>query len=144
MQVSVYKLSNTNFIKGLGSLLDTILKKGHRVHILCSDKEEMGTLDHSLWTYASLSFLPHGSEDDTMREKQKIYLSVSEVNYNKANILFSKHIIPETIEKYDRYISMYDASESDLLDIQIKRLKDKQITYTLFEETKEGWNSSSV
>ena len=142
-QVSVYKLNNTPFIKGLASLLETILKKGHKVHIICANKEEMEMLDQNLWTYSSLSFLPHGTEDDPEPDKQKIYISCSPENKNGADILAIRHDLPAELEEYDRLISMFDSiDDEELFEEQIERLENEDISYSLFEEDDDGWHSS--
>ena len=142
-QVSIYQLNHTPFIKGLASLLETILKKGHKIHIICASKEELEMLDQNLWTHSSLSFLPHGTEYDPEPAKQKIYISCSHDNKNEADIIVMKHNMPENLEEYDRLISMFDSvDDEELFENQIARLKNKEINYNLFEESENGWVSS--
>ncbi|WHQ46950.1 MAG: DNA polymerase III subunit chi [Candidatus Midichloria sp.] len=140
VQVYIYKLSATPLVRGIAKLLETIIQKNFRVHVLCENKSEMYELDNNLWTYSALAFLPHATEEDTFLDQQKILLTTQINNLNNANVLLANYVVPELINNYERFVSIYDASTDEtLIREQIKNLTALNIPITIFEEERGAW-----
>ena len=141
-QAYVYILSATPLIKGIAKILETIIQKDFTIHFICENKAAMKQLDLSLWTYSSLAFLPHATEEDQYLEQQKILLTTKIDNLNKANVLVTTHLTPESINQYERFVSIYDANTSNsLIQEKINKLKALNIPVSVFEEIGKTWKA---
>ena len=142
----IYILSATPFIKGIAKILETIIQKGFIVQFLCENKAKMTQLDNDLWTYSSLAFLPHATEEDNQYlEQQKILLTMRLENLNNANVLVANHLVPDSIVKYERFVSIYDAnSNNSLIQEKINKLKELNIPISIFEEIGKTWKTVNV
>ncbi|MDJ1257200.1 MAG: DNA polymerase III subunit chi [Candidatus Midichloria sp.] len=140
IQASIYQLSATPIVRGTAKLLETIIQKNFRVHILCKNKSEMHKLDNDLWTYSVLAFLPHATEEDTFLDQQKILLTTQTSNLNNANVLLANYVVPELVDNYERFVSIYDTStDEELIQEQVKNLAALNIPVTIFEEERGSW-----
>lgn len=140
VQASIYRLSSTSIIRGIAKLLEAIINKGFKAQVLCLDKFSMYKLDAALWTYSSLAFLPHATEEDEFLLQQKILLSTTLENLNDATVLLSNHTVPKSIQNYQRFVSIYEEMENESLIIQqIESLKKLNIPFTVFEENSGSW-----
>lgn len=139
-QASIYKLSATPIVRGTAKLLEIIIQKNFRVHILCKNKSEMYKLDNDLWIYSVLAFLPHATEEDTFLDRQKILLTTQTSNLNNANVLLANDTVPELVDNYERFVSIYDTSTDEvLIQEQVKNLAALNIPVTIFEEERSSW-----
>lgn len=87
MQVSFYHLGSMPLIKSCGKLLEKVLASGKRAVVLCGSEERVRDLNSGLWTYATQSFLPHGSAREGMPERHPIWVTSCLENPNQADIL---------------------------------------------------------
>lgn len=125
--------------KVYGKLLETIMQRNLRVHIVCSNKDEMNSLDYGLWNYAQLSFLTHATEDDDFLEEQKIVLSINQENCYNADVVIMNHAIPNNLFHYKKLISIYSIEEQNSMVEQYHRIKNLNIACSIFEQTANGW-----
>ena len=145
VQGYVYILSATPFIKGVAKILEAIIQKGFSVQFFCENKEKMKQFDTSLWTYSSLAFLPHATEDDQYLEQQKILLTTKLDNLNNATVLVALHTIPDSVQQYQRFVSIFDTSSSNnSIQERINALKALNIPVSVFEEIGKTWKSVNV
>jgi DNA polymerase-3 subunit chi len=87
IEISFYHLSSSPLDKALAKLLEKVIAAGKRAVVLADTPEKVAALDTALWTYASGSFLPHGTCIDGQAEYQPIYLTTTLENPNGATFL---------------------------------------------------------
>lgn len=141
-QINLYRLTTIPFIRAFPKLLESVTKGGYRVQVLCSSIEEINNLDTVLWTYSSLSFLPHATQNDNYKDDQPIYLTLDQYdNPNGSKILFCIKKMPNNINEYEKLFYMYDAAEEDSIEVSnhLSMLKNMQIPVILVEENKGIW-----
>jgi len=73
-QIQFYHLTATPLERALPKLLEKAYASGFKILLVAGSDERVDQLNQSLWTYAQLSFLPHGSVKDGNVEKQPILL----------------------------------------------------------------------
>ncbi len=72
--IQFYHLTATPLERALPKLLEKAYGGGFKILLVAESDERVEQLNHLLWTYAQLSFLPHGSAKDGNVEKQPILL----------------------------------------------------------------------
>ncbi len=87
-EVNLYSFAEELFYKALPKLVEGLYKNGHIIQVMCADITQLKTIDNLLWTYSSLSFLPHGSFNDDFKEDHPIILTLHcNDNVNNADTL---------------------------------------------------------
>jgi DNA polymerase III subunit chi len=86
-QINFYRLEKTSCEKFLPKLLEKIYGQKQRTVLLAENKEKIDHLNHLLWTYTPISFLPHASAQDGNATEQPIWLTDTLENPNNAQIL---------------------------------------------------------
>lgn len=86
-EVTFYQLTQTTLEKTLPKLLEKAYQAAERVVVYAESEDRLDQLDHSLWTYAQLSFLPHATHKDADIDLQPILLTNKPENPNKSDIL---------------------------------------------------------
>lgn len=86
-EVTFYQLTQTTLEKTLPKLLEKAYQAAERVVVYAESEDRLDQLDHSLWTYAQLSFLPHATYKDTDADLQPIWLTNKVENPNNSDIL---------------------------------------------------------
>lgn len=139
-EVLIYKPTKTPPQKILPKLLESVIAKGNNVHILCSNDEQVKTLDDYLWTYEQLSFLPHATYQDDLVEKQPIVLSINDNNLNNASVLvLNEPKLPQRFSKYAKVIYICDIEEKDSLDALQKECANNNLQISSFVQYEKGW-----
>ncbi|PIZ34336.1 MAG: hypothetical protein COY39_00440 [Alphaproteobacteria bacterium CG_4_10_14_0_8_um_filter_37_21] len=126
MSISFYELINTSVEKTLPKLVQKIYDANLNCHILCDTQERLDALNSTLWTFASLAFLPHGTEKDPKEThaENPIWLSLTLDTVNQPKVLISLKPAEVTDIIFDRMIYFYDKNEENIAD-QFNSLKKK-------------------
>lgn len=109
--------------KALPLLVEKIYSQNQRMVLLAQSQEEALWLDHVLWTYKSLSFLPHGCEETEDQDPldHPLWISCVRNNVNKANVLLSAHFLdidPELSAVYQQIVCFARLDETDRIQAQ--------------------------
>jgi len=111
-EVSVYKLTVTPLEKTLPKLMEKVLQGGKRAVIVSPSKERVEVLNTLMWTYTTLTFLPHGSEADGFAEQQPIWLTTQVEKPNGADVLvLCDGAEAATLEGFDRCLDLFDGND---------------------------------
>ncbi len=123
-EVSVYKLTITPLEKTLPKLMEKVLQGGKRAVIVSPSKERVDILNTLLWTYTTLTFLPHGSADDGFADQQPIWLTSEVENPNQADVLvLCDGAQASTLQGFSRCLDMFDGNDSDSTQDARKRIE---------------------
>lgn len=113
-EVSVYKLTVTPLEKTLPKLMEKVLQGGKRAVIVTPSKERVEVLNTLLWTYTTLTFLPHGSEVDGFAEHQPIWLTAQVENPNGAEVLvLCDGAEASSMDGFGRCLDLFDGNDTD-------------------------------
>ncbi|MDA0939275.1 MAG: DNA polymerase III subunit chi, partial [Proteobacteria bacterium] len=118
MEANIYILSSLKKESAMPKLLDAIYKKHLKVLLYCNTDEDMQNIDALLWRYSKLSFLPHGTSEDTHKDKHPIYITkdVLDIQSN-TEILYIDEDLDEVLnheskkflqKKFKKIICMYE------------------------------------
>jgi DNA polymerase III subunit chi len=139
----IYKLTNNPWKKVFPKLLEGVVSKGNKVHVLCA-AEKIKEIDDVLWTYEQLAFLPHGTSEDSHVENQPIILSSKPQALNGAKILaITNDNIPENYKEYDKILFVFDASQHQSIPNVVKQLEEYGIKKSYFIQNAQGaWDKA--
>lgn len=74
-EVNFYQIEEAEFAKVFPKLIGTIVESGNRVLIYEQDEKRINDIDNLLWTYAQLSFIPHATYRDGIKEENAVYIT---------------------------------------------------------------------
>ncbi|MGO4438518.1 DNA polymerase III subunit chi [Rhizobium sp. RAF56] len=141
-EVLFYHLTESKLEDALPPLLDKSVERGWRVAVQTRDAERRDMLDAHLWTFREESFLPHGTDEGEMADRQPVLLTVSEANLNAATVRF---IIDgaeaASVDGYERVVFMfdgYDDAEVEKARAEWKKLKGEGHSLTYWQQTETG------
>jgi DNA polymerase-3 subunit chi len=113
-KVGFYHLTRSPLDKALPKLLEKALGAGHRCVVLCGSQERVAALDSLLWTYDPDSWLPHGSARDGEGESQTIWLTGTDENPNKADLLVQLDgMTSAKLGDYVRCLDLFDGADEE-------------------------------
>lgn len=148
-EVSIYKLTSTPLEKTLPKLMEKVISTGMRAVIVAPSKEQVETLNRLLWTYSTLTFLPHGSEEDNFAEDQPIWLTNRIENPNNAQVLvLCEGSQAETLDGFQRCLDLYngnDLEEESKAKERIQSYKNQKHGITLWQQDSKGaWEKATT
>ena len=73
-EINIYKVSQSNFLKMVTKLVESIISQNQKAYLLCNNKEEETTIDNLLWSYSQLSFIPHAISSDPYLSDQLVVI----------------------------------------------------------------------
>lgn len=145
MDVAFYQLTSTSMEKTLPKLLEKIYNSNQRALVLLDSSERLEAVNSFLWTYATLSFLPHGCEKDSAvhAQRQPIWLTTHMENPNQANVLVMTS--GETLVRDDlgfqKCLDLFDGNNETALQQARQRYqfyKQKGHVCTYWRQTVQG------
>jgi DNA polymerase-3 subunit chi len=150
--VSFYQLMHSPLEKVLPKLLEKVYDAGKRAVVVARSEESLKQLNTVLWTYSTLSFIPHGCIHDCEDTKadQPIWLSTEIENPNSATLCVATHeqaIQDPKAFGFDRILDIYDHtidSGQKRFNDRLAFYKNKGATLSLWQQTKEGWRPVSL
>ena len=141
-EISFYQLTKSEFRKALPSLLEKVLESGKHAVLLAANEDRVKEIDNFLWTFSTNRFIPHGTRADKYPEDQPVYITTSEENPNKSEILVivdGKQ--PEFIKDFSRTLDIFDGNDENEVKAARARWKsyaDKKYTLTYWQQDDEG------
>ena len=140
--VLFYHLTESKLEDALPPLIDKSVERGWQVAIQAREAARRDALDVHLWTYREDSFLPHGTDDGEMPDKQPVLLTISPDNANNATVrFFVDGAEASDIENYQRVVFMFDGYDQEQLEgarAQWKKLKGEGHNLTYWQQTQDG------
>lgn len=143
-EIGFYHLTRTPLEEALPRLLEKVLASGLRAVLRVSDPERLELLNRALWTYATDSFLPHGTRADGFAEEQPVYLTTGPENPNGASVLVLVDGAPaEDLERFERCLELFDGGDEEAVARARERWRGAvaaghQVTYWRQNE-RGGW-----
>lgn len=125
MQATFYEIIVTTLEKTLPKLLEKIYEKGLKTVIRVESEERSKSISNTMWTYSTLSFLPHGSHlcPKEFQSFQPIWITSQEDNPINASILVITDQNTKNIKGYDRILDIYNGNEENAQQMAIERSK---------------------
>ncbi len=148
MEASLYLLDTFVRNSVVPKLIEKIVQADcNRVVLLCKDKDEMLLMDSLLWSYSSLSFLPHSTVEDepVYLKNSKVVLTTTLSSFDSTfNILFSLVPIYEDIRllDYQKVVFMYEKWQQEEIAMHIELLSSLSgISLRIFREENGVWKA---
>jgi DNA polymerase-3 subunit chi len=147
--VQFYHLTATPLERALPKLVEKIYGAGHRVLLVDSAQERLDSINQVLWTYSTLTFLPHGSTKEPSPEEQPILLSPVIENKNQADILLitDGSVIPDK-EQFARVLDIFDGNDKEAIEkarARWKKYQDEGLNLMYLKQTESGsWEEKKV
>ncbi len=69
------------------SLAEKCYYNGTKTCVISQNKDQLNSLDKSLWTYSKKHFIPHGTQDDPFKNQHPIYLT-TEIDKNSDTKIY--------------------------------------------------------
>jgi len=87
----------------------------NRIVVMTEDAEQLAALDHALWTFSDVDFLPHAHVNDPKAPDAAIVLADSdEVELPEADLLVNlARRAPAQFENFPRLIEVISTDEAD-------------------------------
>ncbi len=147
--IQFYHLTATPLERALPKLVEKAYGAGHRILIIDSVPERLDVLNQVLWTYSTLTFLPHGSTKEPQPEEQPILLAPAIENTNHAEILLvADGTMVSKENNFTRILDIFDGNDKEALEKARNRWKNYQNsghTLTYFRQTEQGgWEEKKV
>jgi DNA polymerase-3 subunit chi len=142
-EIGFYHLDKMPLDRALPRLLERGLAAGFRIVVLAGSAERVAHLDAVLWTYDDASFLPHGSRRDGRPERQPVWLTDSDENPNRADMLVLTDGAASTrLAEYRRCLDLFDGNDEAALAAARERWRAAKTvghTLTYWQQTGTGW-----
>lgn len=95
-------------------LLEKAYAKGHKVYVLCTNKQDAEFLDELLWTFKEDSFIPHNLQGEGPEPPPPIQIGYEREPRGFNDILLNlSHNIPPFYTKFKRIMEIVLNSEAD-------------------------------
>jgi DNA polymerase-3 subunit chi len=112
-EVAFYQLRRTPLERALPEILEKILARGWRAVVVAGSLERVEALNGQLWTYGRDSFLPHGSKADGNAPHQPVWLTDTEENPNRADVLvLVDGAEAKGLADYRRVFDLFDGNDA--------------------------------
>jgi DNA polymerase-3 subunit chi len=109
--VQFYHLLSTSRERAVPKLMEKALRAGNRVVMLLDSEAALKTMSDALWSADPNGFLPHGSQRDGHEKEQPIYLSLTDVNPNNADLLcVLDGSSPASLANYGKVLDVFDGN----------------------------------
>ena len=111
-QVSFYHTSKTPLERVLCKLLAKAYNANSKALVVAPDKEFATELNKILWTFSRREFIPHGIDGEDDPAICPIFISDSNENKNKAEIIIHVNNIKQETSKFSRVIYIFDHDDA--------------------------------
>lgn len=141
-RIGFYHLQRWPLEQALPKLLEKALAGGHRVVVLAGSAERVAALDAHLWTYDPASWLPHGTSRDGDPEWQPVWLTDTDENPNKADVLvLLDGMTSRDIGAFARCLDLFDGNDEAAVQAARERWrqwKDDGHELVYYQQTEQG------
>ena len=146
-EIAFYHLTRSPLEVALPMLLEKTLEAGKRAVVKAGSVQRVEHLNGALWTYASPSWLPHGSDKDAQgqdgwAEHQPVWLTDSDENPNGAQFLFlTDGASYADLGPFERCFELFDGTSEESVQAargHWKTYKDAGHDLTYWQQTAQG------
>ncbi len=135
-EVSLYRLTIPAWVKVVCKLLEKTYASGSKAFVQCRNQDEAKLLDETLWTFASLSFVPHGLIDSENQEHLRVIigndLPEDLLNFDVIVTFQLAENNQHKIAKKLLYIAMPDETEAEVKNfLRLIKLANNSVKYWL-------------
>lgn len=142
-EVRFYHLTRTKLEQALPMLLEKTLQRGWRAVVMTDSDERAEYLTQFLWTYSGDAFLPHGAKKDGHAEEQPIWITDSDENPNRAQVLFLINGASSAkLEDYNLVCEVFDGAQEASVEEARRRWKshkDSGHDISYWKQGSNGW-----
>ena len=148
MQVSFYHIMQPDFERSICKLIEKIYNSGLSLIVFFEQKSQVESLNKTLWTFASKSFIPHGSVYDILPESHPILISDNLENamkLKKADILMvcnsTLPICEAFLELPEKLIYIFHNQDIEILEgarLEYRRLKEVGAELFYYKQEEDG------
>ena len=143
-EVWFYHLERSPLEQVLPELLERTLARGWKALVRTGQPERVEHLDGWLWSWRDDSFLPHGTADEPMADRQPVLLTTALENPNAAEALFLiDGAEPGDVSGHERCILIFDGRDDAALKTargRWKTFKDAGLSVSYWKQGVErGW-----
>jgi len=125
-EIRFYHLQRSTLESVLPKLLERVIERGQRAVVMADSPERVEALTAHLWTYDDRSFLPHGSARDGHAENQPIWITETDENPNRADVLFlSDGAESDRVGDFATCVELFDGND----DTQVARARERWQQY---------------
>lgn len=109
--IQFYHLLSTSRERAVPKLMQKVLASGARAVMLLDSETALKAMSDALWSNEADSFIPHGGPRDGHDAEQPIYLSLTDVNPNNADILcVLDGSSPASLGNYTKVLDVFDGT----------------------------------
>mgnify|MGYP002783801091 CR=1 FL=1 len=152
MDISFYELTATSLEKMLPKLLEKAYDANQRVVVLLDSEERVHLMNATLWTYATLSFLPHGSQHDSIEDTSRnpIWLTTHLENPNDAQVIIitTEESLLTSPTQFQRCLDIFDGNNPQSVAQAHQRYRSYQeqgYTCVLWRQSLTGqWEKATL
>jgi DNA polymerase III subunit chi len=143
-QINFYHLTYTLVEKALPKLLEkATISNNLRVVIINPEISKIEEYDKLLWTYSSITFMPHSTMNDDFSEEQPIYITDKLENPNMANIIITtgNYYLDQIEDSFDKYLILFDGTNAEQLEKARKQwlfYKNESYQLNYFQQDEQG------
>jgi DNA polymerase III subunit chi len=141
-QVSFYQTTHSLLFKTAAQLLEKCYDNNLKT-VLIIEGRQIEEIDKFLWTYSKKGFLPHGTKNDPLPEKQPIYISDLIENPNGATVLMLVNPVSIDLKQdFQRVIIIHDEKQSSISDIRTQLTKSGATCASYKQNLSGSWGES--
>ena len=112
-EVRFYHLQRTTLEAALPTMLERTVERGQRAVVQLGSEERVEAMAALLWSYDDRGFLPHGTKRDGHAERQPVWLTETDENPNRAQVLFlGDGARSERIGDYALCVELFDGQDA--------------------------------
>lgn len=109
--IQFYHLLSTSRERAVPALMQKALRAGNRMVMLLDSEAALKAMSDALWSADPNGFLPHGSLRDGHEKEQPIFLSLTDVNPNHADVLVVLDgSSPASLPNYAKVLDVFDGN----------------------------------
>ncbi|MEO0542851.1 MAG: DNA polymerase III subunit chi [Pseudomonadota bacterium] len=148
-EVTFYHLTETSVDDALPGLVGKALERGWRVTIQTENDDAVEAFDALLWSFDTVSFLPHGRDGDAAEATHPVFVTSTQDNPNESAMRFviNRSVLPADLKPFERVALMFDGQDMDVVADardKWKQLKASGHTLAYWKQTPEGrWEKAA-
>ena len=146
-EVWFYHLERSSLDQVLPELLEKTLGRGWKALVRTCEAERVEHLDGWLWSYRDDSFLPHGTDQEPLADRQPVLLTTKQDNPNGAEALFLiDGAEPGDLSPHTRCIVLFDGRDEAALAgarARWKTFKGQGLPVSYWRQVERGWEKQA-
>jgi DNA polymerase-3 subunit chi len=142
-EIRFYHLERQSVEQALPPLLNKALSGGRHVVIKAANENEVERINDYLWSFNPDSFIPHGSKKDGFAALQPVWITATDENPNKADVLIVcggvETLMHRNFSLCCEMIDGRDESQIAAARTRWKAYKESDFEITYWQQVPNGW-----